>query len=300
MRRRARDNESGSLDLLLDTICNTFGGILLISLLVIVLLNTSVEESEQNPTEQSQVELAETAIKQQEISAKITRLQRAVTDAEKTKVGLISDELFKLAREVKVQKDLKARLAFEKAETTQELATIQSNVNQVITKNQQAAKRLAVAENKLKALILQVEEEVEKRSRKAVIPKVERSTRIPRTYFLTGGKLYGPVRKNSGAWDNTQVLATGLRSNSILKPNPSGGIRVPTNRTVDAALRNRFKDISSTANDVQLFVWPDSFDKYEVVRSALDSLSIKCDLRPMDKAGEVGVGSGQSSQRFAQ
>ena len=39
MKRKMSVEATGSLELLLDTICNTFGGILMISLLVAVLLN---------------------------------------------------------------------------------------------------------------------------------------------------------------------------------------------------------------------------------------------------------------------
>ena len=40
MSRKPNDDD-GSLELLLDTICNTFGGVLFISILVILLLNLS-------------------------------------------------------------------------------------------------------------------------------------------------------------------------------------------------------------------------------------------------------------------
>ena len=46
MSRRKQQNDNGSLELLLDTICNTFGGILFISLLVVILLNTTSEKIE--------------------------------------------------------------------------------------------------------------------------------------------------------------------------------------------------------------------------------------------------------------
>ena len=48
MSRRAED-DGGSLELLLDTICNTFGGIVFISILVVMLLNFTQEETLPRP-----------------------------------------------------------------------------------------------------------------------------------------------------------------------------------------------------------------------------------------------------------
>ncbi len=52
-------SDDGSLDLLLDTICNTFGGVLFISLLVVILLNMSSNEAASTPPEEAtQAELS--------------------------------------------------------------------------------------------------------------------------------------------------------------------------------------------------------------------------------------------------
>ena len=72
---RRRKNDTGSLDLLLDTICNTFGGILLIALLVIVLLNTTSKTKAVGDTEKSQLEMLDNAIKQEEPGREIERLR---------------------------------------------------------------------------------------------------------------------------------------------------------------------------------------------------------------------------------
>ncbi|MEO8166385.1 MAG: hypothetical protein ABI619_13420, partial [Betaproteobacteria bacterium] len=59
MRRRTNTDDS-SLELLLDTICNTFGGILFISMLVVILLNMTSEAVEDSPpSPKTQLELLE-------------------------------------------------------------------------------------------------------------------------------------------------------------------------------------------------------------------------------------------------
>ena len=45
MSRHKADLDESSLELLLDTICNTFGGVLFISILVVIMVNLSTKES---------------------------------------------------------------------------------------------------------------------------------------------------------------------------------------------------------------------------------------------------------------
>lgn len=49
MRRRRRTTSADSLELLLDTICNTFGGVLFIAILVVILLRMTGESEEETP-----------------------------------------------------------------------------------------------------------------------------------------------------------------------------------------------------------------------------------------------------------
>ncbi len=50
-RRRSLMSDTSSLELLLDTICNTFGGIVFVSLLVVILVNMSSRETADTPPE---------------------------------------------------------------------------------------------------------------------------------------------------------------------------------------------------------------------------------------------------------
>ena len=75
MARKKSNVNAGSLDLLLDTICNTFGGILLIALLVVIMLTeTSKSTSESETKEQSAVELVKNENMRQELTQKLESL----------------------------------------------------------------------------------------------------------------------------------------------------------------------------------------------------------------------------------
>ena len=72
-----------SLDLLLDTICNTFGGILFIAMLVVILTNQmSREASPTEPTVQNSRALRTMRGQLSESDATLTKLRQAVRQKE--------------------------------------------------------------------------------------------------------------------------------------------------------------------------------------------------------------------------
>ena len=77
-RHRGAADES-SLELLLDTICNTFGGVLFISILVVILVNMSSEAvSTTPPDEISQSELIQMETQLQQSQERMQKLRRAI------------------------------------------------------------------------------------------------------------------------------------------------------------------------------------------------------------------------------
>jgi len=297
MRRRRQKDESGSLDLLLDTICNTFGGILLISLLVVILLNSSSTEiADKSPSKASQVELLETAIRQQELLEDIRRLREAVGNAKENQSDVLPMDVFRVAREIERLKFQNSEGSDEKAELLDELANTQSEVNAISERQKETREKLAAAKKKLDAITQRIEEEVNRRSRTAVIPQVQRSTKSARTFFLVRGKLLGPVRTSNGDFDLKVVSVSSNGSEKQLKPRSSGGIKVLPGGSKNPAIKNKFAGISSKLFDIQLFVWPDSFVHCRAVRDVLEQLNLKCDLRPMTKSGTIVVGSSGGNQ----
>ena len=85
MGTRRRRSTVSSLDLFLDTICNAFGGIMFISILISILIQMRGDQSESTSTkdgigEREARELQRTI---EELQQKVTGLQQTVTDRER-------------------------------------------------------------------------------------------------------------------------------------------------------------------------------------------------------------------------
>src|SRR5436305_7777463 len=96
----SEDNINASLELLLDTICNTFGGVLFISMLVVIMTNlTSTTVALKPPVEAAQDEMVKL---QQEFSTSRERLNslRAALDQQSAIEKQVVDPN---AREIKRQ-----------------------------------------------------------------------------------------------------------------------------------------------------------------------------------------------------
>ena len=296
MRRRSTEQNDGSLDLLLDTICNTFGGILLIALLVIVLLNTTAKTTTNaTPSPPSQVELVETAIVQEQLQAEITRLQDALKESEQTRGTLVTPTVIQKARDLKTLTNAKTQALLNKSRTLDAIAKVQAEINTVSQQKDDAAK----AAERNAAIKSEMKTEVSERSRTAVIPKVERSALSSRAFFLRDGKIYGPVYDGVG-FNTKDVRKIKRGKQTYLEPNPQGGLAVAKTNPYLEGLERKFAGISPDRFNVKIYVWPDSFDRYGTVRDVLINKSLKIELVPMIKDGFIVVSSSAGGPSMVQ
>ena len=111
MRGRASKKKSDSMDLLLDTICNTFGGVLFIALLVVMLVQTSpAGRSQASPVRDSNSaeQIAQRRGELASLTDELARVQAARSGQLRTLASLAPDEMRRLleergAKEVRAQ-----------------------------------------------------------------------------------------------------------------------------------------------------------------------------------------------------
>lgn len=277
MRRRSQDESS--LELLLDTICNTFGGIVFISLLVVVLLSmSSKEEGSEPPSQEAQLAMKQAEIQREDLTAKLERLKSLAADQELVTGELISEEVIALASQLKDAEDQKANLVVQQSKANGDLTEVQSEINDVSVEAQKRTAALNAARDDAEALEKLLEQEIKKKSKEAIIPKARESRMDTITYFLKGGKLYGPRLSSNTSDFTTRATAAGTE----VRENPSGGITVKADRSNASQVAAKFRDISANDYAIQVFVWPDSYELWENVREILDDRGYKKALKPID------------------
>ena len=247
MRRNRFDATSG-LDLFLDAICNTFGGIVFISMLVVVLINaTSVSsvEAHKKTLHQDQKRFRELTrekailleeIRQQEDAAKILGDSSEVSD---------------LLAKAKVERATATRLSQEITDLTARITENEAKIDRMYQE-----KRKSIAkEAELKSLQEQLRREVEKRTKKLTVQMETSTVLIERAFFLSGGRL---IECNA---ENVEKTAEGI----VAKP----GAGIPVSQSSASVIQSQFASYNPKIHYIAIALWEDSFAEWPLVQEAI-------------------------------
>ena len=188
-RRRKKQGPEDSFDLFLDTITNTFGGVLLIALLIVLLIRENNQSQPQDKQTSISAELVQSEIDLlNEKSAKLERDLKAIDslnqDFSTTDLTNLAAELRGLARKVS-QQELKRK-------------DIQSAARSLDTKTKEIEKdsdNLANAKIEVAKLKTQLSKEQAERTRTMSLPKQSSTTKFEVPIIIENGQLFF-VKKN--------------------------------------------------------------------------------------------------------
>jgi hypothetical protein len=287
---RRRQATSDSLDLLLDTICNTFGGVLFIAMLVIILVNLTGEEASRVPPdagarEQLTGAQRELAIAQTELS----RLRQASQEHAELARLLTNPELKSLVTKAGSQQTTLAAASAARAENLQDAAQSQEQANQLAASLQALEQALAAARQQLQRVEAQLQVERQLRTRTVNLPKQKTTSKRQVAFLLRGGKLHGYMRMGTGGLPerdqaDTQVVASG--GGTFLEPVATGGTPVATGDP-SGAIAHKLADWDASQFFVAVIVWPDSFEQFVTVRQILVERGLEYQLIPLPERERV-------------
>jgi hypothetical protein len=302
MKRRTSNQGVGSLELLLDTICNTFGGILLISLLVALLLNaTSREMREQTVPPQSHATLLQTEIDRERLARQLSDLQEAVTSREKVVGELLPAELIVEANRFHQAELQHAEFVERKTNDVGGASRAQTRLNEIVQSDADLRNKLEQARRDAATAAEQLAKQIAARSQDAAIPRVRLATTKPRVYFLTQKKLFGPWPWRQYASGNPDdFIDPGPHHPRVLLPKPGAGLAIPRGgEKIVGEVKAKFGNVDPRDEHVRIFVWPDSYAEFDPVRRAVSELGIMLELEPMSAGAEVSIGP-QTTPAFVQ
>ncbi len=297
MRRHLVPSGNESLELLLDTICNTFGGIIFISLLVVILLNTTSEViSSIPPTKQSQADLIKADIQRERLTRELRELKNALLQQQEIASSIVTEEVLQAGREAKRLQKEHSRLLVEKSETIGDTSAMQQQINKLAQDTSDRNFKLSAARSQKKRLQQKLEQEVVQRSRTAVIPKLIETILSKRFYFLKRGRLYGPIFLSTGEFNSIEFAELTLAGQKSIGTTSSGGVAVDVKGNNVQQLASKYQGIQSTTHVIQIFVWPDSFEHFEAVRVATESVGLKYELTPCEESTIIRIGAPSSTK----
>jgi TolA-binding protein len=287
---RSRVSESDSLDLLLDTICNTFGGILFISLLVVIMINTSRPQA--TPTPQEIAAMREASRERNTLMHELEQLRQSVATIEGSE-HLVAPELMEQAREYQRQRSERAELVMMQSRVTGNLTDAQAELNDIAINRAALEEKLRATKEMIAAAKQQLSEYVDEKSRSADIPKESDTNLSGVVFFLVKGRLFGPLESVDRYDSSDFVVQRQSLFDVAVEITPGGGDVIdPTDW--ESVPSSAFTTISHNHAFVRIYVWSDSYHHFDSVRRYLVSAGFKYELIPMEEYEPVHfqLGSG--------
>jgi hypothetical protein len=320
MGRRARDRDS-SLELLLDTITNTFGGILFIAILVSLMLRSTSqhvwEEAARHepmtPLEQARLEVR---IEDLRTEAELlrARIAAAPRGREADRDESLVRELDAAAAALQAACDDRAAAAASIMELQRQADESRKRVAEVEKERAQVGQRAAAAEQalaeareegaKLAAAMLTLEQAAaEVIERTVSLPNLRPSAKDEVGLYLRFDKLFQMHAWEAGRrmgpnTDHFIVLPVAGEDGvkQVARPKPGAGLPV-TAATVRQTIRNLLRPFPSGRFVVGLIVFDDSFDVFQLVKAAIVEAGYEYRPMPLQAGQSVvdfgGVGEAQ-------
>jgi len=284
MSRKPTDDD-GSLDLLLDTICNTFGGVLFISMLVVVLLNMTSSEAATTPAgEASQTDLIEWETRLAQVQDKLDQLETSIEQQQQIEEQIVDPELKDKVGQYRRSQARNAELLQQRSNNLGEMAQSQQRINDLTQQLQENEQQMENTQQNLAAIQAQLDREIESRTRAAKLPKARRSEKAEIVFALRGGRLttYFPPYLEEFAEKQDDEGA-------YIEPVAGAGLAIAPGMNTDQ-LDRRLNEFDSNTHHLTIFVWPDSYAEFAIVKDRLVSNRFEYALEPLPEGEKLRFG----------
>lgn len=293
----ARTNNTGdeSLDLLLDTICNTFGGVLFISMLVVILLNMSSESTTTvTVPEQSRQEMLNARASLVESSAELERLRRAASERQSITQKFANPEIAVQLAELQQMTSLNQTIRQSRDQLLSSLVNTQEAINDAVSQAEQLKQAQQQLSAALTSLEAQVQEEISLRTRTAKLPKQRVTQKKPVSFLMKNGKLYAHAKSDGNgkvAGQNASEVKELTDGNKIyVEPVASAGLAIDTETEELSAIKSKINQFNKEDYFLTIVVWPDSFQEFLVVKQAIVRSEYEYQLIPWPGDEKLYVG----------
>lgn len=294
-RRSAIGDASEAFELFLDTITNTFGGVVFISLLVCILLQIRGAPAETNAeADMARARAVETdllAVKAE--VARLEELQRRVTGqavatSQQSDPRLVA-EFERLTKEKEKEEAEIRRLEAEEPLRKQKAADLQTKLAALQSEQTQLRKQVTQLEGDLK--------EVRNRgSHRIRLPRYRPTVKqqIPLTVFDQHVCFPYEYDGSGNATAKNEAdfgLKPSLGGDTIMIPKAGHGTRITKDDAFRAELKRRLAQFDKETTYVHLAVWPDSYAACEIVRDVLVDMGFGYGLLLMNSDGPLVLSS---------
>ena len=282
---KRRKSAESSLELLLDTICNTFGGVLFVAILIVVMLRmTSKSRVDSGAARVSETEQALLEERQAELQDTLASLRRAVD-----RLGLATP-LREIAQaesldQLERKKARRRELFEQRLATLSSLAERQASINQTTQELDEINQRQERAEQKSQSLRQDLTRQIAASSQEVNYSRLHHTNKHEIQVELRYGRFYvwhryGPDGNRLGLNTDEYVVLGESTTEIRTTPIPSAGTLVAETPEAITALRARLKGFAPNRDCIGIVVYPESYEQFAVVKKVLVQLGFEYRLIP--------------------
>jgi len=288
MSRRQMISTDDSLELLLDTICNTFGAVIFISILASILAQNSAPDSAS--PEETTAAIEETYTRQRELS-ELRRRQQTMESQLAQQEELIrrfsNEESVSLAMQIHQDAQLQAKMSAQKTDAADAIEVTERERLQLERAMQERLKELNEAKSRQTEAANNLRDIETDHGHTAEVRRVHETTKFGFTFALDNGRLYSvhtSEDQNANDMDlminrdDCEVLE--VRGVTTIRPLKTAGLPI---RGIVSAQQDAKSKLAVVGKQfvVRLFVAKDSFAEFLPVKEAMTGLGLEYALEIM-------------------
>ncbi|WP_428307999.1 hypothetical protein [Lacipirellula sp.] len=298
------DPDSTSLELLLDTITNTFGGVLFLTMLVVLQLRTNkvVEATVAGNKSTS----SSTDALREELHRRTdeVNLLKQVAGAQGRSMGhLTSGDAKKIFQQILEHRATLQELASDSSRSLAAIERETGKTEHLKSQLEDQRAKIALEQQRREELKRQMARERVVRTRTAELPTLRATEKREFPVVVRFGKLYTPYDVDPISLERSRhlddFLPLGEENGAVrLTPNPLQGIPLDSSEKSESMLERLWNQFPKEHFYVCGAVWDDSFTEFSSLKSSLVAHGIEYRLIPT-AAGDV-IEEGSASGAFVQ
>ena len=296
MNRRAGSADSESLDLLLDTISNVFGGVIFIAiLLALITTNSTVEVTDNYKAQLESLELANATA---QIERQIQQLEAAIDELQSTEETL--NQIVDPAAASRVNA-LTNHIEREGQRTATKTAQLQQWLLQYQAYRQNESQSIEAIETEIRALQSEIvvlsrqEREINDDKSIAARLPVERLTEKSQIVCIVDSSKLYPVPVSGGVGvllandlgNAVQIEET--RTAIIISPRPTRGIAIDGPENQGRSVESLLRLLSPNTHFLDFFVTPSGVDEFGTLRKACVLKGFEYNIHPLESLPMVAA-----------
>lgn len=292
MRRRRPQEDATSLDLLLDAMSNTFGGVLFLAVLLAVLMQftTGTLATPSDASDRSAAPSFSRELQQlQEVNDRLTVALEQARESARRFGGSDVARVLELQSRADVLTMRRSDLLSARKLASDQIAAARKRIDQISSQGEELKRRLDEIEERL-------QEQRRRRTTTAQLPSLRSTNKREFPVVVRFGRLYTPYDTGPGVAVRRRslddFLVLGDRDGALaVTPKPYAGVVLDGTPQIVDQIRAELADVDTGRFYVALAVWEDSFADFAAVREVLVEEEYQYRIVPVREGGFVVEGA---------